>query len=131
MHKFVTWSAIALSSTALPALPIFPAVAASPQATPIPFSEPAPPRIDATSQAWLDRLWQVTQTISDPEDKSATWLRVADLYIDTYQNSRKGGEAIAQAIAAAQLIPDPADRADALLRAIYLRGLLSTTPFQP
>jgi hypothetical protein len=115
MHKFVTWSAIALSSTALSALP-FPAVAASPQATPIPFSEPAPPRIDATTQAWLDRLWQVTQTISAPEEKSATWLRVAELYTDTYQNSQKGGEAITQAIAAAQLIPNPADRADALLQ---------------
>jgi hypothetical protein len=110
-------TAIALSSTALVfAFPLLPAVAAPAQTTPVLPSEPAPPRIDATTQRWLDRLWQTADRISNPKDKAETWVRIANLYRDPYQNAPKSSEAMTKAIAAAQTIPDAADRADALLQ---------------
>jgi hypothetical protein len=118
MHKFVTWSAIALSSTALSALPLLPAVAASPQDMPIPFTEPAPPQIDATAQQWIDRLWQTTANLSDPGKQSETWLQIAALYSATYQDSQKSAEALNNGFVAAQSIDDPAAKADALLQVL-------------
>jgi hypothetical protein len=117
MHKFKFLAAIALSSTALVfAFPLLPAVAAPAQTDPVLPSEPAPPRIDATTQRWLDRLWQTADRISNPKEKAYIWMRIADLHTQTYRDTQRGTEALNQAIAAAQTIPDPADRADALLQ---------------
>jgi hypothetical protein len=103
--------AAALSSTALVfALHLLPAVAAPAENTPVLPSEPAPPRIDATTQRWLDRLWQTADQVSDPAEKAYVWMRIVNLHTETYQDTQRSKEAIANAIAAAKTIADPADR---------------------